>query len=73
MAPIPEFGNAYAFIESKRGITDREYLNRVLDDLKQLLADPLRDGSALPRMDGNWRKVFLLMPFQHNLLTLFTH
>lgn len=39
-ATIPEFGNACAFIDSKRGITDREYLNRVLDFLKQLLADP---------------------------------
>lgn len=37
---IPEFGNACAFIHSKRGITDREYLNRVLEGLKQLLADP---------------------------------
>ena len=37
---IPEFGNACAFINSKRGIVDREYLNRVLEDLKQLLADP---------------------------------
>ena len=39
-AAIPEFGNACAFIDSKRGITDREYLNRVLDFLKQLLVDP---------------------------------
>ena len=37
---IPELGNACAFIDSKRGITDREYLNRVLDFLKQLLVDP---------------------------------
>ena len=37
---IPEFGNAFALIYSERRITDREYLNRVLEDLKQLLSDP---------------------------------
>ncbi len=37
---IPEFGNACAFINSKRRITDREYLKYVLENLKQLLADP---------------------------------
>lgn len=52
-APIPEFGNACAFIESKRGITDREYLNRVLDDLKQLLADP----SEMDRLSKDGRKL----------------
>lgn len=53
MAPIPEFGNACAVIESKRGITDREYLNRVLDDLKQLLADP----SEMDRLSKDGRKL----------------
>ena len=37
---IPELENACTFINSKRGITDREYLKCVLEDLKQLLADP---------------------------------
>ena len=52
-AAIPEFGNACAFIDSKRGITDREYLKRVLEDLKQLLADP----SEMDRLSKDGRKL----------------
>ena len=52
-AAIPEFGNACAFIDSKRGITDREYLNRVLDFLKQLLADP----TEMDRLSKDGRKL----------------
>lgn len=50
---IPEFGNACAFIDSKRGITDRDYLNRVLKGLKQLLADP----SEMDRFSKEGRKL----------------
>ena len=50
---IPEFGNACAFIDSKRGITDRKYLNRVLKGLKQLLADP----SEMDRFSKEGRKL----------------
>lgn len=50
---IPEFGNASAFIHSEREITDREYLNRVLEDLKQLLADP----SEMNRLSKAGRKL----------------
>ena len=53
MAAISEFGNAYAFIDSKKGITDREYLKRVLDNLKQLLADP----SEMDRLSKDGRKL----------------
>lgn len=52
-AAIPEFGNACAFIDSKGGITDREYLNRVLKGLKQLLADP----SEVDRLSKEGRKL----------------
>ena len=52
-AAIPEFGNACAFIHSKRDITDREYLNRVLEGLKQLLADP----SEMDRLSKDGRKL----------------
>ena len=52
-AAIPEFGNACAFIDSKRGITDREYLKRVLDFLKQLLADP----TEMDRLSKEARKL----------------
>ena len=45
-AAIPEFGNACAFIDSKRGLTDREYLKRVLDFLKRLISRSPRNGSA---------------------------
>ncbi|MCY3720890.1 MAG: hypothetical protein OXG97_01565, partial [Candidatus Poribacteria bacterium] len=50
---MPELGNACAFIDSKRGITDREYLNRVLDFLKQLLADP----TEMDRLSKDGRKL----------------
>ena len=52
-AAIPEFGNACAFIDSKRDITDREYLNRVLEGLNQLLADP----SEIDRLSKDGRKL----------------
>ena len=52
-AAIPEFGNACAFIDSKREITDREYLKRVLEALKQLLADP----SEKDRLSKDGRKL----------------
>lgn len=52
-AAIPEFGNACAFIDSKRRITDREYLNRVLKDLNQLLAHP----SEMDRLSKEGRKL----------------
>ena len=52
-AAIPEFGNACAFIDSKRGITDREYLKRVLEDLRQLLAKP----SEMARLSKDGRKL----------------
>ena len=50
---IPEFGNACAFIDSKRGIMDREYLNRILEDLRQLLAD----NSEKDRLSKDGRKL----------------
>ncbi|MCY3724551.1 MAG: hypothetical protein OXG97_20235 [Candidatus Poribacteria bacterium] len=50
---IPEFGNACAFINSKRRITDREYLKHVLEALKQLLADP----SEMDRLSTDGRKL----------------
>lgn len=40
-AAISDFGDACAFIHSERDITDSEYLKRVIDDLKQLLANPV--------------------------------
>ena len=52
-AAIPEFGNACAFIDSKRGLTDREYLKRVLEDLRQLLAEP----SEMARLSKDGRKL----------------
>ena len=50
---IPEFGNACAFIDSKKGIMDREYLNRILEDLRQLLAD----NSEKDRLSKDGRKL----------------
>ena len=50
---IPEFENACAFIDSKRGITDREYLKRVLEDLKQLLVD----SQEMERLSKEGRKL----------------
>ena len=52
-AAIPEFGNACAFIDSKRGITDREYLKRVFEDLRQLLAE----SSEMDRLSKEGRKL----------------
>ena len=52
-AAIPEFGNACAFINSKRGTTDREYLKHIIKDLKQLLADP----SEMDRLSKDGRKL----------------
>ncbi|MXV82154.1 glycosyltransferase, partial [Candidatus Poribacteria bacterium] len=52
-AAIPEFGNACAFIDSKRGITDSEYLKHVLENLNQLLADP----SEMDRLSKDGRKL----------------
>lgn len=50
---IPEFGNACAFINSKRRITDREYLKYVLENLKQLLAD----SSEMARLSKEGQKL----------------
>ena len=50
---IPEFGNACAFIDSKREITDHEYLKHVLEDSKQLLAD----SSEIDRLSKEGRKL----------------
>ena len=50
---IPEFGNACAFIHSKEGITDREYLKCVLENLKQLLANP----AEMDRLSNEGRKL----------------
>ncbi|MDE0688552.1 MAG: hypothetical protein OXI61_10330 [Candidatus Poribacteria bacterium] len=50
---IPEFGNACAFINSKRRITDREYLKHVLENLKQLLAD----SSEMARLSKDGQKL----------------
>lgn len=50
---IPEFENACAFIDSKKGITDREYLKRVLEDLKQLLVD----SQEMERLSEEGRKL----------------
>lgn len=62
-AAIPEFGNACAFIGSKRGLTDREYLKHVLEDLKQLLADP----SEMDRLSKDGRK--LAESFSHDAIS----
>ena len=50
---IPEFENACAFIDSKRRITDHEYLKRVLEDLKQLLVD----SQEMNRLSEEGRKL----------------
>ena len=52
-AAIPELENACAFIHSKRGIIDREYLKRALDILKELLLDPLE----MDRLSKEGRKL----------------
>ncbi len=50
---IPEFENACAFIDLKKGITDREHLKRVLEDLKQLLVD----SREMERLSTEGRKL----------------
>ena len=50
---IPEFGNACAFIHSKKGITDRKYLSGVIEGLKKLLTDP----SEMDRLSKEGRKL----------------
>jgi hypothetical protein len=62
-AAIPEFGNACAFINSKRGTTDREYLKHIIKDLKQLLADP----SEMDRLSKDGRK--LAESFSHDAIS----